>query len=184
MIDIPNRTIRLDVEQDELFRRRTAMEAAGVDAWRPANRRREVSAALRAYALLTTSAGFLLVEVLVALFLASLIFLVLAALISFAVFTAKTSDNLTGATALAATKVEELRSTDYDLLVAGGSTATDVAGFFDDADVNADGFNDFYRRWEIIDQGTTKLITVFVSSELEMVGMPKDAAMTLVVAEK
>ena len=130
------------------------------------------------------SAGFLLVEVLVALFLASLIFLVLAALISFAVFTAKTSDNLTGATALAATKVEELRITDYDNLAAGGSTAADVDGFFDDSDVNEDGFNDFHRRWEIVDQGTTKLIKVYVSSELDMVGMPKDAAMALVVAEK
>ena len=57
IIDIPNRTIQLDVDQEELLQRRTAMEAAGVDAWRPANRRREVSAALRAYALLTTSAA-------------------------------------------------------------------------------------------------------------------------------
>ena len=129
-------------------------------------------------------AGFLLLEVLVALFIASLIFLVLAGLISFAVFVAKTSDNLTGATSLAATKVEELRSTDYDNLAVGGSTSTDVAGFFDDPDVNADGFNDFHRRWQVVDQGTTKLIRVYVSSELEMVGMPKDAAMTLVVAEK
>ncbi len=56
-IDIPNRTIRLDVKQEELQRRRAAMEAVGVDAWKPANRRREVSAALRAYALLTTSAA-------------------------------------------------------------------------------------------------------------------------------
>jgi dihydroxy-acid dehydratase len=57
VIDIPNRTIRLDVEQQELLRRRAEMEAVGVDAWRPANRRREVSVALRAYALLTTSAA-------------------------------------------------------------------------------------------------------------------------------
>jgi type II secretory pathway pseudopilin PulG len=130
------------------------------------------------------SAGFLLVEVLVALFLASLIFLVLAALISFAVFVAKTSDNLTGATALAATKIEELRSTDYDALSVGGSTAADVTDFFDEPDIDADGQPDFHRRWEVIDQGTTKLIRVYVSSELEMVGMPKDASVTLVVAEK
>ena len=57
IIDIPNRTIRLDVEQDELQRRRAEMEAVGVDAWKPANRQREVSVALRAYALLTTSAA-------------------------------------------------------------------------------------------------------------------------------
>ena len=57
VIDIPNRTIQLDVEPEELLRRRAEMEAAGVDAWKPANRRREVSVALKAYALLTTSAA-------------------------------------------------------------------------------------------------------------------------------
>ena len=129
-------------------------------------------------------AGFLLIEVLVALFVASLIFLVLAGLTSFAVFVAKTSDNLTGATALASSKVEQLRSMDYDDLTAGGSTTVDVDGFFDDPDTDEDGFNDFHRRWQVVDQGTAKLINVYVSSELEMIGMPKDAAMTLLVAQK
>jgi dihydroxy-acid dehydratase len=54
-IDIPNRSIRLDVDDAELERRRTAQEAAG---WQPAApRKRKVSAALRAYAMLTTSAA-------------------------------------------------------------------------------------------------------------------------------
>jgi dihydroxy-acid dehydratase len=54
-IDIPNRSIRLDVDDPELERRRTAQEAAG---WQPAApRKRKVSAALRAYAMLTTSAA-------------------------------------------------------------------------------------------------------------------------------
>jgi len=56
-IDIPNRSIRLDLPDEELAKRRAAMEAAKVDAWKPATRRREVSAALQAYALLTTSAA-------------------------------------------------------------------------------------------------------------------------------
>ncbi len=56
-IDIPNRIIRLDVEPDELIRRRTAMDSSGAAAWRPKNRQREVSVALKAYALLTTSAS-------------------------------------------------------------------------------------------------------------------------------
>ncbi|MBE7196685.1 MAG: dihydroxy-acid dehydratase, partial [Parafilimonas terrae] len=54
-IDIPNRSIRLDVDAAELDRRRAEQEAAG---WRPAKpRKRKVSAALRAYAMLTTSAA-------------------------------------------------------------------------------------------------------------------------------
>jgi len=129
-------------------------------------------------------AGFLLIEVVVALFVASVIFLILAGLTMFAVFVAKTADNLTGATAFAATKVEELRSMDYDDLVVGGSTTADVNGFFDDRDTNADGFNDFHRRWEVVDLGTTKRIWVYVTAELEMVGMPKDASIMMLVAEK
>jgi dihydroxy-acid dehydratase len=56
-IDIPNRSIRLDVSDEELARRRQAMEALGKAAWKPKTRNRKVSAALRAYAALTTSAA-------------------------------------------------------------------------------------------------------------------------------
>jgi dihydroxy-acid dehydratase len=55
-IDIPNRRIHLAIGDEEMARRRAAMEAKGPDAWKPANRQRHVSAALQAYALLTTSA--------------------------------------------------------------------------------------------------------------------------------
>jgi dihydroxy-acid dehydratase len=55
-IDIPNRSINLAISADELARRRAAMDAKGDKAWRPAQRERHVSAALQAYALLTTSA--------------------------------------------------------------------------------------------------------------------------------
>ncbi|HYF84886.1 dihydroxy-acid dehydratase [Azospirillum sp.] len=55
-IDIPNRIIRLAVGDEEMQRRRDAMNAKGVDAWKPASRERVVSPALRAYAALTTSA--------------------------------------------------------------------------------------------------------------------------------
>jgi dihydroxy-acid dehydratase len=57
-IDIPNRGIRLAVGDDELAARRAAMEAKGAQAWQPVNRDRPVSAALRAYAAMTTSAAF------------------------------------------------------------------------------------------------------------------------------
>ena len=55
-IDIPNRTINLAISFEELAHRRATMEAKGPNAWKPANRVRHVSAALQAYALLTTSA--------------------------------------------------------------------------------------------------------------------------------
>ncbi len=56
-IDIPNRTINLDISDDELASRRVAMDAKGEDAWKPVNRNRQVSVALQAYAALTTSAS-------------------------------------------------------------------------------------------------------------------------------
>jgi len=57
-IDIPNRGIRVAVSDDELAARRNEMEARGAQAWKPVNRNRPVSAALRAYAAMTTSAAF------------------------------------------------------------------------------------------------------------------------------
>ena len=57
-IDIPNRSIHLAVGEAELERRRAAMDASGAQAWKPVNRNRAVSAALRAYAAMTTSAAF------------------------------------------------------------------------------------------------------------------------------
>ncbi|QDX81890.1 dihydroxy-acid dehydratase [Denitratisoma sp. DHT3] len=55
-IDIPDRRIHLAVSPEELQRRRDAMEARGHAAWKPVDRQRPVSAALRAYAAMTTSA--------------------------------------------------------------------------------------------------------------------------------
>ncbi len=53
-IDIPNRTINVQIDQHELDHRRERQDAEG---WKPANPRiRKVSAALKAYALLATSA--------------------------------------------------------------------------------------------------------------------------------
>ena len=53
-IDIPQRRLHIDVDEAELARRRSAQSAKG---WQPAKpRKRQVSAALKAYALLATSA--------------------------------------------------------------------------------------------------------------------------------
>ena len=56
-IDIPNRTIRLAVDDAVLASRRAAMDARGPEAWRPGPRKRKVTPALRAYAAFTTSAA-------------------------------------------------------------------------------------------------------------------------------
>ncbi|TGK02803.1 dihydroxy-acid dehydratase [Leptospira langatensis] len=55
-IDIPDRSIHLRVTDQELAKRREAMNAKGKEGWKPKSRKRFVSAALRAYAALTTSA--------------------------------------------------------------------------------------------------------------------------------
>ena len=54
MIDIPSRTVRFEVCEEQIARRRAVQSAKG---WKPAlPRKRKVSAALRAYARLVTSA--------------------------------------------------------------------------------------------------------------------------------
>ena len=57
IIDIPNRSINVDVSGDELAKRRIEMDAKGAGAWKPVkDRPRKVTTALRAYAALATSA--------------------------------------------------------------------------------------------------------------------------------
>jgi dihydroxy-acid dehydratase len=57
-IDIPARSIKLMVSDEELAHRRAAMQQKGADAWKPAKpRKRNVTTALKAYAALTTSAA-------------------------------------------------------------------------------------------------------------------------------
>jgi len=56
-IDIPNRTIRVALSDEELDVRRVAMDAKGKDGWKPIGRERVVSNALKAYAAMTTSAA-------------------------------------------------------------------------------------------------------------------------------
>lgn len=55
-IDIPRRSITVELSDEELHTRREAEEARGKEAYTPHSRRREVSRALRAYASMVTSA--------------------------------------------------------------------------------------------------------------------------------
>jgi dihydroxy-acid dehydratase len=57
LIDIPNRALTLNVEDAVLAERRAKMESSELP-WQPRDRQRPVSAALRAYARLTTSAAY------------------------------------------------------------------------------------------------------------------------------
>lgn len=57
-IDIPNRSVEVQLSDEILDERRAAMESRGDNAWQPVEKRpRQVSTALRAYALMTTSAA-------------------------------------------------------------------------------------------------------------------------------
>ncbi|HEY0263480.1 MAG TPA: dihydroxy-acid dehydratase [Granulicella sp.] len=56
-IDIPARSIRLELSEEAIEERRAAMKARGANAWKPVNRDRIVSPALQAYAALTTNAA-------------------------------------------------------------------------------------------------------------------------------
>lgn len=55
-IDIPNRSIEMQVSDEELAKRREAMEQRGTKAWKPVKLEREISFALQAYAALASSA--------------------------------------------------------------------------------------------------------------------------------
>lgn len=55
-INIPKRSIYLEISDDELAARRAKMQAKGEKSWQPKERKRTISKALKAYALLTTSA--------------------------------------------------------------------------------------------------------------------------------
>ncbi|AEG50567.1 Dihydroxy-acid dehydratase [Sphingobium chlorophenolicum L-1] len=57
VIDIPNRVIRLDLDDAVIAERKAEMESRGARAWKPFGRKRNVSPALRAYAALTTNAA-------------------------------------------------------------------------------------------------------------------------------
>ena len=56
LIDIPNRTINVDLSDEELAVRRAEEDAHGKEAWKARGRERSVTQALMAYAALTTSA--------------------------------------------------------------------------------------------------------------------------------
>ena len=55
-IDIPNRTINLAVDSDVLEKRRAGEDSRGKEAYKPVSRERNISTALKAYAMFASSA--------------------------------------------------------------------------------------------------------------------------------
>ena len=127
--------------------------------------------------------GSTLLETLVAMFIVSMILLGIAQMVGFGVLAHRVSEDLTAATVLAEHKMEELRNTDYDTLMAGGSTAAEAAGFFDSPDVDGDGAPDYSRRWQIENVAGGKVINVRVVSPLAASGPAKDALLVALIAE-
>lgn len=128
--------------------------------------------------------GTSLVEALVSIFLLGLILLSLAQLIVTTVGVHAAAADITGATSLAEHKLEELRNTEYDNLTPGGDLAADVAGFFDQRDVDGDGTVEFQRRWQVTDNGDdTKTIQVFVEALVDVAGPEKSSTVIALVAQ-
>lgn len=128
--------------------------------------------------------GFTLVETLVSLFVVTLIFLVIADLVTYGMYVHRAAEDVTQAAALASEKVEELRARDYGALTPGGSVDSDVAGFSDNPDVDDDGTGDYIRRWQVSDMGDYKEIRVRAIASLQMIGTVKDSLMVVRVAQK
>jgi hypothetical protein len=127
--------------------------------------------------------GTTLIESVVALFMVSMILFGIAQMVGFGMLAHRVSEDLTAATVLAEHKLEELENTDFDTLIAGGSTAVETAGFFDSPDVDGDGTPDYSRRWRVQDVAGGKVINVRVVSPLATSGPPKDAVLVALIAE-
>ncbi len=133
---------------------------------------------------LSGDGGFSLIETLVALFIVTIILLTLAQLMTFGLYVHRSATDLVQTTALAEEKLEQIRKLSYGNMVPGGSIDVNVAGFFDNPDIDGDGAGDYARRWQILDLGDRKEIWVRSLSTLRAVGEPKAATLVSVVAEK
>ncbi len=129
-------------------------------------------------------AGFSLIEVLVALFMAGLVFLMMAQLLGVGVEASRAASDTTKAAALASDRMEELTQPAYDDLVAGGDINADVGGFSEFLDTDADGVDDYVRRWEITDLGSSMRIRVRVIALLDVIGPPKEATFVTLKASR
>lgn len=115
-------------------------------------------------------------------FVTTLILLTIAELMITGLYVHRSATDMTEATALSQERLEELRNNQYDALVPGGSIAVNAAGFSETIDIDADGVDDYSRRWEILDLGDRKEIRVRTIALLITMGPPKEATLHLIVA--
>jgi prepilin-type N-terminal cleavage/methylation domain-containing protein len=127
--------------------------------------------------------GFSLIEVLITLVLAAIVFLAIAQTIGVSVAANKAATDYALATDFATQRLEELSQMDYDALVPGGSVAGDVGGYFDTIDSDGDGTIDYRRRWEITDLGASRRIRVQVEAVLAAFGPQKTVNLVTLIAQ-
>ena len=127
-------------------------------------------------------AGFSLIEVLITLVLATVVFLGIAQTIGVSVAANRAATDYALATDFATQRLEELTQLDYDLLVPGGSVAGDIGGYSDTIDSDGDGTVDYQRRWEIADLGASRRIRVRVEAVLAAFGPQKTVNLVTLVA--
>lgn len=128
--------------------------------------------------------GFSLIEVMVALFMAALVFLMLAQMIGVGVEANRAATDTTRTGALAGERMEDLTRTPFADLVPGGNVNANAAGFFDNVDVDNDGVNDYVRRWQITDLGAEMELRVRVVALLDVVGPAKEAEYITLKADR
>lgn len=128
--------------------------------------------------------GFTMIEALMSIFILTLIALSLGQLVGIGMLSNKTAADLTQATNLSGTKLEQLRNSDYELLAAGGALDEDVDNYNDSIDTNGDGTADFHRRWSVVDQTGGKTVQVRTVALKDSIGPAKAATMATVVGER
>jgi type IV pilus assembly protein PilV len=119
--------------------------------------------------------GFSLVEVLVALFLIALGVLAAAPMFVYAMQGNATGADFGSVGAIAVERMEQLRSSSFVSLVAGGSLTVSQTGYADTSDP------DYIVRWRITDDATpanVKTITVRVIAVRRVVGERKEITLT------
>lgn len=126
--------------------------------------------------------GISVLEALITLFIMTVIALSVGRMLGVGVVVNRASEDVTTTTALAEQKMEELRSMEYATIPVGGSLELDVTGFFDELDANGDTTPDYRRRWRVTDSGVSKTIELYVCSELQAIGDPKETSLAYLVA--
>ena len=122
----------------------------------------------------TPSAGFTLIEVLVATGLVGMVALAVAPLMLMAVQTSAVAQEATELTSLGTERMEILRALPFTdgQLAAGGSITTSASGYSVDP---VDGDPDRYLRWQITDQSASrKHIELVVGVRKSVWGPPRE----------